>query len=126
MNKIDELSLAHLGVEDGLYLVLLFSIDNERGKRSWGSTRDGIRTILLQKADMEDRMDLHGLGQVEAVRSSTDLLEDLERADSLVVKLTGRTVGAEIAGIEPDLVANLEVGLGHGLGIKVAGVAIDG
>ena len=72
MNKIDELSLAHLGVEDGLYLVLLFSIDNERGKRSWGSTRDGIRTILLQKADMEDRMDLHGLGQVEAVRSSTD------------------------------------------------------
>jgi hypothetical protein len=67
VDEVLKLSSIQFGVQNSLDLVLLFSSNNERWERLWGSTGDRIGAVLFQQSDMKDRMDLHGLGQIKAV-----------------------------------------------------------
>lgn len=69
---------------------------------------------------MKNRVDPHGCWEVQTIGTGPDLLEYLKRANSFVVKLLGWSFGAEISGVQPDFVANVEVRLSHRLSIEVS------
>jgi len=126
VNEVEELAAKQFGVEDGFHLELFFSSNDKWRKELRGPARNRVRTEAFQKTNVKDRVDLHCLGQIKAVRSCANLLENLKGTNSFVVELPGRAIGAQVSGIQPDLVTNLEIGLGHGLGIKVSGVTFNG
>ena len=53
-------------------------------------------------------------------------LQDLEGPKLLVVKLLCWSGCVDVPGVEPDLVSDLEVGLGHGLCVIVQGLLLQG
>lgn len=80
--------LAHdPGVEDCFNLVFVISSYYKRRRRLRRAAGDNVQTEAFQEADVEYRMYLHCLWQVQSVRSRSNLLQDGERADSFVVEL---------------------------------------
>lgn len=53
-------------------------------------------------------------------------LQDLEGPKLLVVKFLCWSSCVDVPGVEPDLVSDLEVGLGHGLCVIVQGLSLQG
>ena len=97
------------GVENFLHKVFLLTFNFDRWRR-W----DDLAWVRVagsggQLGDVEERMALHGRREFEVVGVRTDDLEDGEGAKSFMVELLGRTDSSDIAGVEPDLMANLEV-----------------
>src|SRR5260221_356276 len=70
------------GVQDGLDLVLLFTIDDQR----WACEGCAVYLRLLiwkEEVDVKDIVDLHRWRELEFVGDRTDLLRDWERSISL-------------------------------------------
>ena len=58
---------------------------------------------------MEDRVYLHGLGQRQPVRVTRDLGSNLVRPKPLVVQLLGGSSRLDVACVQPDLLADVEL-----------------
>jgi hypothetical protein len=81
-------SIINLGVEYFGNLKLRFSVDHCRGWRRLDPARDGIGSCRLQHRHMEDKMDhAHGVWELKSKGMSTNLSNDLERAQVLLGEL---------------------------------------
>ena len=78
MDKVLQLSVDKLGVDDFLNFPLWFVINYNR--RWWGLdlAREWVRGRRFKKRDMENRVDLHGGGKVKFIGMGGDFLDDLK------------------------------------------------
>lgn len=81
--------------------------------RRWrwnGAASDCVFLVRGEKRGMENRVDRHRGGQVEAKGDRVDLLDNREGANRAVVELPGRACRGQITCEDPDTVPNLERG----------------
>lgn len=126
MDIVLELIILQARAEDFFDFILRVTLDHNRWWLLGLAARDGVRTPRFEEADMENRMDPHGLGEIQLEGARPYLGNDGERAQLLVIKLLGWAIGLDILGVQPDLVSNLEIRLRHDLVVKVLGMGLEG
>ena len=67
IHQIKKFAASKFGVEDRMDLKLRKAIHLDRQGDLHDTTREGVWHMQLQQADMEDRMDMHGGWQHEAI-----------------------------------------------------------
>ena len=82
VDKIVQLPVPELGVEDRLNLKLRDPIDVERWRCSYDAAWELVWNMGLQEADVENRMDLHGRWKIEMESGRTNLANDGEGTKS--------------------------------------------
>ena len=75
---------------------------------------DGVGVVGFEEGDVEDRMkETHSVRELESECMARDFMGDGERTETFVVKLLGRAFGRDVLSIQPDEVADFEVGSGE-------------
>lgn len=112
-------STEETGVEDLLNEVFFETVDDDR--RRWRDDLAGVRVADVegQLGDVEDRVALHGRRKVEMVGVRAYDLEDREGTKAFMIQLLRRANGTDVAGVEPDLVTNLEVWCGSSVVVSI-------
>ena len=114
-----ELTTHDPAVKDALDFELLVVIDDlGRRGRSKATTRERIRRCESELYDREDGVvTVHGEGEFELVGSMADARSDFERPKTSMGQFRGQSGGVNIACVQPDLVARLQVR--HGLPLTI-------
>ena len=111
LDEVVELSTHDPAVENALDFELFVVIDDlGRRGRSRVATRKGIGGRESELYDQEDRVvTAHGEGELELVGSMADAQSDFERPGTSMGQFRRWSGGANIARVQPDLVARLQV-----------------
>ena len=106
MNFVLELLAVDMTVENLLDDVFLFTGNLDRLRRR--RLLDALVVPRTKLVDVEDRVDLEPVRELELVVQVTDLGEDLERSQLARAELGRGLIDAEILRAEANLIANLE------------------
>ena len=78
IDKVPDLPLEDLGVQNFADLELREAIHVQRGGNFLDSARERVRHVRFQEADMEDRMNVHGRRKIKSEGGSANWINDRE------------------------------------------------
>ena len=111
-------------VQNLLDFVLVFAVDFHRGRRWKYLSREGVIAGGVEERDVEHRVTLHCVWELEFIGMGADDSSGCKGAEAAGVQLATWSGGTEVPGIEPDLIAYVEVGGGYS--VAVGGFLLSG
>ena len=109
IHEIVQLAAPKIGVEDLVNLELGKPV--HLSGQGWGhdAARERVRHVQLEQADMEHRMDLHGVWQQELVGKSPDGLDDWVGPETTNIQFGRRAPRGDMSAKQPHFLAWSEI-----------------
>src|SRR5687767_5093957 len=108
LDSILQLAAVDARIQDFFHLEFFMILDDNRRRWILNTVGDVVGTDGLEERHVENRMDPHRGGELETESGWPNLADDLERTETLVIKLVAGASGLDVASQEPYLLADLE------------------